>query len=65
MDSVGLVVPKDKEPEFLMILENILQTKIVFCDTKASETAGTKISDTIIAGVYISSHYSHHCTVVG
>lgn len=65
MDSIGLVVPKDKELEFIMILENILQTKIVFCDTKASETAGTKISDTIMAGVYISCQYSYHCTVVG
>lgn len=52
MQSIGLLVPREKEPEFIACLENILLTKIVICDTKKPESTSARISETIITGNY-------------
>lgn len=52
MQSIGLLVPREKESEFITFLENILQTKIVFCDTAKPESTSAKVSETITAGSY-------------
>ncbi|KAK7595403.1 hypothetical protein V9T40_013228 [Parthenolecanium corni] len=50
VQSIGLLVPREKEPEFITCLENILQTKIVICDTKKPESTSAKISEAITTG---------------
>ena len=53
--SVGLIVPKDHEEEFILILENILETNIAFCNTNEKPSAdihGNKIASTVVSSVY-------------
>ncbi|XP_065201536.1 protein spartin isoform X1 [Planococcus citri] len=56
IESVGLVVKKEKEEEFISTLENILQTKIVLCNTKEPAHISVKISECITNGAeYVSN----------
>lgn len=55
IESVGLVVKKEKEEEFISTLENILQAKIVFCNTKDPAHISVKISESITNGKFLNS----------
>lgn len=59
VQSIGLLVPREKEPEFITCLENILQTKIVICDTKKPESTSAKISEAITTGNYKHLIYAY------
>lgn len=43
------MIPKEHEEDLVLILENILGTKILFCDT--NKTQSERISSTIVSGM--------------
>lgn len=58
IESIGLIVKKEKEEEFIATLENILQTKIIFCNTKEPAHVSVKISDAIVNGKIFRNYNS-------
>ncbi len=52
VQSIGLIVPREQEEDFVACLENILQTTILYCDTTSPESTSAKISDTITSSWY-------------
>lgn len=64
MESVGLVVKKEKEEEFIATLENILQSKIVHCNTKESEPVNITITDKITSGELRNLILTALCTCI-